>query len=116
MDSRRKVGSEYESLYLRLAFIGVALVAIVLLWQYDSPATVRAQGEGLYVEPGYTMIRAPDGLTRVKGKIVINLNNGEVWGFPTLVDGPYPVDLAGNKPPVSKPIFLGTFDLSAMRR
>jgi hypothetical protein len=94
----------------------VMLLALLVIRQYETPTTVRAAGDELYVEPGYTMLRSPDGLTQVKGKIVINLNSGEIWGFPTLVDGPYPVDIGGNKPPVSKPIYLGLFDLTAMRR
>jgi hypothetical protein len=48
--------------------------------------------------------------------VVINLNSGDIFGFPTLVNGPYPVDIAGNKPPVSKPIFPGTFDFSSLGR
>lgn len=103
--------------HIRFILTALALLlAVLAIRLFESPAAVRAQSEGLYIEPGYTIIRSPDGLTQLKGKIVINLNNRDVWGFPTLVDGPYPVDLAGNKPPVSKPIFLGTFDLSAMRR
>jgi hypothetical protein len=51
---------------------------------------------------------------------IANFHDGvdveEIWGFPTLVAGPYPVDIAGNKPPVSKPIYLGAFDLTAMHR
>jgi hypothetical protein len=94
----------------------VALLALLVFRQYETPTTARAASDGIYVEPGYTMLRSPDGLTQVKGKIVINLNSGEIWGFPTLVDGPYPVDIGGNKPPVSKPIYLGLFDLTAMRR
>jgi hypothetical protein len=48
--------------------------------------------------------------------MVINLNNGEVWGFPTLNNGPYPVDLSSSKPPVSQAMYLGQFDFSSMKR
>jgi hypothetical protein len=106
-----------DSRYIRFILAAIAiLLAVLVIRQYTTPSVVRAQSYGVYVEPGYTMIRSPDGLTQVKGKIVINLNNGEIWGFPTRVDGPYPVDIGGNKPPVSKPIYLGIFDLSAMHR
>jgi hypothetical protein len=92
------------------------LLAVLVVREYETPPTVRAQNSNLYIEPGYTMLRSPDGLTQVKGKVVINLNSGDIFGFPTLVDGPYPVDLAGNKPPTSKPMYLGVFDFSSLRR
>ncbi len=106
-----------ENRYIRFALTAIViLLAALVVRQYETPASVQAQSDGIYIEPGYTTIRSPDGFAQVKGKVVINLHSGEVWGFPTLVDGPYPVDIAGNKPPVSKPIYLGMFDLSAMRR
>ncbi len=58
-----------------------------------------------------------DGLGQVDGRMVVNLNTGEVWGFPTLLAGaPYPIDSSGSKPPVSKPIYLGRFDFDAVDR
>jgi hypothetical protein len=98
-----------------LTVIAILLFALVIR-EYETPLTVRAQNSSLYIEPGYTMLRSPDGLTQVKGKVVVNLNSGDIFGFPTLVDGPYPVDIAGNKAPVSKPMFLGTFDFSSLGR
>jgi hypothetical protein len=40
---------------------------------------------------------------------MIDMRTGDVWGFPTLVQSPYPVSAnAGNtKPPKSEPIYLG---------
>ncbi len=108
-----------KSRYLEIVLTSIAIMlALLVAHQYQAPATVHAQGDqpNLFVEPGYLSLRSPDGLTQVNGKMIINLNNGEVWGFPTLVNGPYPVDLGSSKPPVSKPMYLGQFDLSSMKR
>jgi hypothetical protein len=45
----------------------------------------------------------------VYGKVVIDMRNGDIWGFPTLVQGPYPIDTASSKPPTSRPMYLGKF-------
>jgi hypothetical protein len=50
------------------------------------------------------------------GKVVVDLRNGNVWGFPTTADQPYPVDVTSQQPPTSKPFLLGKFDLGAMHR
>jgi len=108
-----------KSRYLEIILTFIALMlALLVVRQYQAPATVRAESEqsNLFIEPGYLNLRSPDGLTQVQGKMVVNLNNGEIWGFPTLVNGPYPVDLTASKPPVSKPMYLGQFDFSSMKR
>jgi len=79
------------------------------------PAPVRAQsGDGypFYVEPGYTMIRKPDGSAQMYGKVVIDMRSGDIWGFPTLAQSPYPIDTAQPKPPKSSPMYLGKFMFS----
>ena len=82
------------------------------------PAVVQAQNSShpIYIEPGVTMLRAPDGSRQVLGKVVIDLRNGDVWGFPTTVQQPYPVDVTRQKPPTSTPFRLGRFDLSAIEQ
>jgi hypothetical protein len=70
----------------------------------------------IYVEPGVTMLRAPDGSRQVLGKVVIDLRNGNIWGFPTAVQEPFPVDVTKSKPPTSTPFRLGRFDLSVLDR
>jgi hypothetical protein len=100
-----------------LTFVAV-LLAVIALRPAAAPSRVLAQPgpQSLFVEPGYTMLRKPDGTAQLKGKVVINLNTGEIWGFPTLVDGPYPVDISTPNPPVSKPMYLGKFDFTALDR
>jgi hypothetical protein len=93
-------------------FLGVfALLPIV------RPAPVRAESaySYLYVEPGVTSIRKPDGSSLGDGKIMINLRNGDVWGFPTNVIGArYPIDVSSSKPAVSEPVYLGNFHFSSI--
>jgi hypothetical protein len=100
-----------------LAFIAV-MFALLVARQYQAPAIVHAQSStpNYYVEPGYLTLRSPDGLRQVQGKMVVNMENGEIWGFPTLVNGPYPVDPTKSKPPVSEPIYLGQFNFASMKR
>ena len=83
------------------------------------PAPVRAQadeGYPFYVEPGYTTIRKLDGTAQMYGKVVIDMRNGDVWGFPTLEQLPYPVDRAKTTPPKSHPMYLGKFMLGEAAR
>ena len=51
-------------------------------------------------------------------EIMIDMRTGDVWGFPTLVQSPYPVSAkAGDtKAPKSEPIYLGQFVLEAAKR
>jgi hypothetical protein len=70
----------------------------------------------VYIEPGTTMLRTPDGSQQVLGKVVVDLRNGKVWGFPTLGAQPYPSDPTQTTPPVSHPIYLGQYDFAAMTR
>lgn len=79
------------------------------------PAPVQAQasdGYPFYIEPGYTMLRKPDGTGQVYGKMAVDMRTGDIWGFPTTVQGPYPIDIAKAVPPKSYPIYLGKFMFS----
>lgn len=89
-----------------------ALLGFLALRPLAQPVPVRAQaaeGYPFYVEPGYTMIRKPDGTAQYYGKMVIDMRNGDIWGFPTLTQSPYPIDSAQTKPPKSSPMYLGKF-------
>ncbi|MHB8301435.1 MAG: hypothetical protein ACYDC6_01165 [Acidobacteriaceae bacterium] len=106
--------------FLLLA-IAIALVAIAVR-PYIHPHAAQAQSsesqtaqtsptaaDPLYIEPGTVMLRSTDGNTQVFGKMVVDLNSGSIWGFPTLTGQPYPVDISTAKPPVSHPMYLGRF-------
>lgn len=101
-----------------LLAIIAALLFARLLQPVISPAPARAaaaDAQSLYIEPGTTMISSPDGDRTVVGKVIVDLNNGNVWGFPTIASVPYPRDTTRTTPPTSHPIYLGKFDLAAIR-
>ena len=106
-------------LYTKAVLTTIALLLGVLaLRPVVNPVSVQAQSDApsLYIEPGIIPIQSPGG-TPVgipqEGKMVIDLRTGDVWGFPRIVTSG-PIDI--NKPPLSKPVYLGRFDLSAMKR
>ena len=93
--------------------IAVALSAIAL-HPYIAPPVVAAQSGAagaIYVEPGVYMLRAPDGSQQVLGKVVVDLRTGNIWGFPTLQQDPYPAAGAKTTPPTSRPFLLGRYAL-----
>jgi hypothetical protein len=96
----------------------LTLCAVFLLILILRPAAqVQAQaGNGpWYVEPRTVLVTDADG-GQVQGKVMIDLRNGDIWGFPTKSMLPYPVDPLRKDSPVVKPVYLGRFDLSAARR
>jgi hypothetical protein len=104
------------TLYTRIVLTVIALaLAVLALERVALPAGAGAQsGADLYIEPGYTMLRNLDGTATVLGKVVINRQTGDIWGFPTGNESPYPLTPTRKEPPVSKPMYLGKFDFSAM--
>ena len=69
-----------------LLMVIAVLLGVNAFGQWCRPPAVRAQGGEaypFYIEPGVTMLRAPDGSRQVYGKVVVDLRNGKVWGFPT---------------------------------
>lgn len=99
--------------FTKLVLIAIAaLLAILAVRPVLQPEPVRAQaGEGypFYVEPGYTTLRKPDGSSQLLGKVFIDMRTGDIWGFPTLAQSPYPIDVTQPKPPKSSPMYLGKF-------
>ncbi len=104
--------------YTKIVLTAIAiLLGALALRPAISPVRVQAQSDlpCLYVEPGVTSIRLPDGSSLGDGKIMIDLRNGDVWGFPTNMAGArYPVDVTASKPATSKPAYLGKFDLTTI--
>jgi hypothetical protein len=105
---------------LLLTIIALSLV-VIATHPFISPAPARAAADvegsaNLWIEPGTSNLRSPNGERNVIGKVVVDLNNGNVWGFPTLTNAPYPVDTTKTTPPVSHPIYLGKYDFAAIRR
>jgi hypothetical protein len=101
-----------------LTVIALSLGTIALR-ALGAPRVARAQSSDIYsvyIEPGTRMLRAPDNNRQVLGKVVVDLRNGNIWGFPTLTQEPYPIDATGTKPPTSRPFLLGKFDFAAMNK
>jgi hypothetical protein len=74
-------------------------VGTIALRRLLTPTTTQAQSSDiyrLYVEPGTRMLRAPDDGRQVLGKVVVDLCNGNIWGFPTLAQEPYHIEATGN--------------------
>jgi hypothetical protein len=106
----------------RIALIVIAGSLAVLAFTpllRPTPALASAADAGgydFYVEPGTTTVKAPDGTSQTVGKVMIDMRTGNIWGFPTLNTLPHPVDSTKSTPPVSRPIYLGRFDLAATAR
>lgn len=91
------------------------LLAVIVFRPVVQPAPVRAQvsdAQPFYIEPGVTMIRKPDGTAQVYGKMVVDMRTGDIWGFPTMTQSPFPVNATSTTPPKSHPIYLGKFMFS----
>jgi hypothetical protein len=113
--TRMKIDALTKSL---LAVIALAL-SLIAVHPFIAPQPVAAADPtsttALYIEPGTTTLRSPGADRAVTGKVVVDLTNGDVWGFPTLTNAPYPLDATKNSPPVSRPIYLGKYDFAAIQ-
>ena len=110
-----KADRQIKALLLAIA----TFLAVIALRPYFTPATAYAdssQGYPVFIEPGVTTLRSPDGSKQVLGKVVVDLRNGNVWGFPTISHDPYPSSATSTSPQTSRPFLLGTFALSDMNR
>ena len=97
-----------------LLIIAVSL-SVIALRPYVAPPAAMAQSgnaHAVYVEPGTVLLRAPDGSRQVLGKVIFDLRNGNVWGFPTLTPDPYPSTGSQTTPQTSHPFLLGKFALA----
>ena len=110
---RNRLTERYVAFLLTLIALFLGMIA---LRPVVSPGAVLAQSDFsyLYVEPRTTLLRKPNGDQQVEGKVVVDLRNGDIWGFPTLSSTPYPIDTLRSTPPVSTPMYLGKFDFSKM--
>ena len=100
--------------HILLAIIAVALTTVAirpLVHPERAAAQVMGNEDPFYVEPGVYMLRVPTG-GQVLGKVMVNLRTGNVWGFPTTSNDPYPMSPIENKQQVSHPIPLGRFALA----
>ncbi len=96
----------------------VAFLAGMSSHQWLVPARVAAQSQAynFYVEPGSVAIQPPDKSGQFYGKLMVDIETGNIWGFPTIVASPYPMDAVHTAPPTSHPVYLGRYDLAATRK
>lgn len=99
-----------------IAFGALALLTFREL-RSPAPASAQSPSKNLYFEPGVTDIPLSQGGNAL-GKIVVNLDTGETWGFPVFGPKmPYPgIQLSEGTPQVSTPVYLGRFNLQRMNR
>lgn len=106
-------------LYTKVVLTAIAVtLGVLAVRPISQPPKVEAQSmaPAIYIEPGTTIIRKPDGNSLGEGKLVINLRTGEIWGFPTSTVGSlYPVDGTSKKPPVVQGVYLGRFEFSDLQ-
>jgi hypothetical protein len=100
-----------------LGAIALLLLALVLRpLRAPDPVFAQSPDTDYFFEPGAFLVRAPDNSQQVYAKVVVDLRNGRVWGFPTLTPLPYPSDPIYNKPQTSHPFQLGRFALEDMKK
>ena len=97
--------------FVKLLLVVVAiLLAVVAFRPVVHPAPVLAQAGSpypFYIEQGTVSLRKPDGTT-TWGKVVVDMRNGDVWGFPMKAQNtPYPVYGPTDSTKASHPMYLG---------
>ena len=113
MSAIRSVSDPYIKLILTLIALLLGVLAFRPVVRPD-PVQAQADTSRFYLEPGTVAVRRPDGTQQSEGKMVVDTRSGDVWGFPTMLGSPYPIDTTSSTPPVSAPIYLGRFDFSKM--
>lgn len=98
-----------------LLMIVVLLLALVME-RRPEPVMAQTPDTDYFFEPGTFLVRAPDNSQQVYAKVVVDLRNGRVWGFPTLTPLPYPSHPIYNKAQTSHPFLLGRFALEDTKK
>lgn len=99
-----------------LLLVIAIFLGVIALHPYLTPPAVQAQSGGahpIYVEPGAVMLYAQNG-RNVMGRIVIDLRNGNVWGFPEFLEDSPQEFLMNPHVPTSHPVLLGKYALADM--
>ena len=105
----------FDRIALALATMFLGILALRPLMVPEVAQAQTAQ-DHIYVEPGIHMLLSPDRTRQTQGKIVVDLSTGNIWGFPTSKDTPYPIDATKPQPGTASPMYLGKFDLAGMQR
>ncbi len=109
----------FDLLTKLLLLIIAVMLACIVFRPVVQPQPVFAQGGEPYpfnIQPGTVTLRKSDG-TQTWGKVVVDMRNGNVWGFPMKSQNtPYPVYGPSDNPPVSHPMYLGQMAFSEATR
>jgi hypothetical protein len=99
-----------------LACAALALLAVREL-RSPAPASAQTSARNLFIEPGTIDIPLAQGGNAL-GKIVVDLDTGETYGFPVFGPKmPYPgLQVSERTPLTSRPVYLGRFDFGRMSR
>jgi hypothetical protein len=96
-----------------LLLLVVIFLGIMALRPYLAPPVVRAQSEDVYPITLRLGGRFTFNGAVLQGSVVLDLRNGNVWGFPDFVQRSEFLD----KPlPVSHPVLLGRFALEDLNK
>jgi hypothetical protein len=99
-----------------LLLVIAIFLGVIALRPYVAPPVVQAQPGGAYpvfFMPGAVMLPDPHGhLGGVPGKVVVDLRNGNIWGFPGFTQDDY--GTFNSTLPTSHPILLGKYALADM--
>lgn len=96
-----------------LLLVIAIFLGVIALRPYVAPRIVEAQSGGahpIYVEPGAVELYAQNG-RNVMGRIVIDLRNGNVWGFPEFLETSPQEFAMSPHVPTSHPVLLGKYAL-----
>lgn len=85
-------------------------------WLIPAHAQAEAGRYNFYIEPGNVTIQPPDKSGQFYGKLMVDMDTGNIRGFPTMTASPYPVDSIHSAAPVSHPIYLGRYDFAGARK
>jgi hypothetical protein len=109
----------HNRLSLILASGALLLSGAACLRSFPAPPVVAAEPDTprrLLVEPGTHLIPSLDGGSSY-GMIVMDLDTGETWGFPTQGKFAYPgYQVAKNEPLTVNAVYLGRWNLASMSR
>ena len=103
-------------LYTKAVLTAIAILLALCAMRLPLPA-VRADvtEPNLQFDPEVRQIDVPGGSASMPGRVAIDTHTGYVYGFPT--NGvAYPRNLQNSELAVSRPVLLGRFDLSNLRR
>lgn len=101
--------------FVKVLLMVIAIfLGIIALRPYVAPPVVEAQadeGYPVYIERGAVWLPSPKGGS-VAGRVVIDLRNGNIWGFPGFTQDTF--DVFDKTLPTSHPILLGKWALTDM--